>query len=64
MGEAIHKERMCYHQSKAKGELGKSWQSKKEHKGNSNFKKNRTNNFKNAAKSSVRKQFGRNHQRI
>lgn len=64
MDEAIRKERMCYQQYKAKGELGKGWQSKKEHKGSSNFQKNRTSNFKNVANSLVSKQFGKNHQRI
>ena len=64
MDEEIRKERMCYQQSKAKGELGKNWQSKKEYKRNSNLGKSTTNNFKNAARSSMSKQFGINHQRI
>ena len=63
MDKAIKKARMCYQQAKEKGEQGKSQQAKKEHK-SSIFKKNRTSNFKSAARSSVSKQFGRNHQRI
>ena len=64
MDEEIKKARMCYRKNKAKGEQGKSWQAKKEHKGSSGFKKNRTSNFKGDAKSLASKQFGKNHQRI
>ena len=54
---------MCYQLFKAKGEVGKSWQARKGQKSSSKFKGARGKNFKNSMRSSVRKQFGRNHQR-
>ena len=64
MDEAIRKARMCYQQSKAKGEGGKSWQPKKNEKNNSNFKSSKSGNSKGAARNSISNKFGRNHQRI
>ena len=63
MDEAIRKARICYQNSKAKGEVGKSWQPRKGHKINSNFKGAKSNTFNNSARSFVSKKFGRNHQR-
>ena len=48
--EAIREAWMCYQQSKAKGETGRSWPHKKGHKGPSNLKNRRSGNYKNAAR--------------
>ena len=49
MDEEIRKERMCYQQSKEKGEVGKIWQPRKGQKNSSKFKGARSNNLKNSA---------------
>ena len=51
--EEIWKERMCYQQSKEKGEVGKIWQPRKGQKNSSKFKGSRSNNLKNYAWSSI-----------
>ena len=55
MDEEIRKARMCYQQAKEKGEQGKSWQEKKDHKGSSGFKRNKTNNLKGVSRSRNKK---------
>ena len=49
MDEEIRKARMCYQDSKEKGDVGKIWQPRKGHKNSSKLKGSRSNNLKNYA---------------
>ena len=55
MDEFIRKAQMCYQQSKTKGKVGKTWQPKKGQKSNSSFKGAKSSNFKNSARTPVKK---------
>ena len=59
MEGSIRKSRMCYQQSKAKVEIGKSWPPKKGQKGPSNFKNNRSRNYKNTARNLTNRKNGK-----